>query len=60
MIKVLVTETYTREYELEVLATDYDTISCAVDAFKLTDQTPPSWERTCVVDPETGDELTDW
>lgn len=51
MIKVLVTETYTREYVLEVPATDYDTISCAVDAFKLTDQTPPSWERTCVVDP---------
>lgn len=60
MPRVLVTETYTREFEIEVDAADYTTISRAVEKFKRTDCTPPCWEHTCVTDPETGDELTDW
>lgn len=59
MTKILVTEIYVREFELEVDVTDYTTISRAVEKFKRTDCTPPCWERTSVTDPETGDELTD-
>lgn len=59
MAKIIVTETFTRTYELEVPDTDEETITNAIDGFNETEGPEPAWVCTVVTD-EAGKELMDF
>ena len=59
MTKIIVTETYTRVYELDVPDLEEETVQGAMDKYNETAGDKPEWVGVCVTD-EQGSEVLEY
>lgn len=59
MPKIIVTETFTRTYELEVDDLSEETVQEAIDGYNEAEGLEPQWVGTCATD-EAGETVLDY